>query len=77
MEQKLKERFIEKYPEASDHSVHLEGYGIVMVNNVGETKPHSTFKFEMVTRAKNGRELIKRSKGSLFFTYCPYCGTKV
>ena len=77
LEAKLTERYRAQEPDAREHKVALQGYGIALVGNTMLLRglmPYETF--ARVPLSKGG-EKPKKTKGSMFFSFCPFCGEKV
>lgn len=77
IETRLLERFKGSSPEASDHSVELQGYGLVIVENKMESRPCMPFKMAASYPLKKGGSKVKTSTQSMIFNYCPFCGQSV
>jgi len=74
LEEKLTERFKGASPEAADHSVKLQGYGFVIIGNTMKHRGYMEYKtFANVTLKKGGLK-SKKTTGSMFFSFCPFCG---
>lgn len=72
----LAERFKAAKPEATDHSVTLEGYGFSIVNGVVTMKPFMPYTARAEYPRKAGGTTTKKLKGTMVFSFCPFCGTK-
>lgn len=78
IEAKLTERFTVNKPEATDHSVELQGYGFAVVGNTMEVKPFMNYKAIAAFPHKRGSGETYRSKtGMMSFSFCPFCGLKL
>ena len=77
IEAKLLERFKESSPEATDHSVSLQGYGLVIIENRMESRPCMQIKTTASYPLKKGGSKVKESTQSMMFNYCPFCGKSV
>lgn len=77
IEAKLLERFKRNAPEARQHGVELEGYSFVIVENSLKERPCMQFKTSALFPLKNGSEKLKNSRANMFFSFCPFCGTKI
>lgn len=76
LEAKLKDRFAEKYPEATGHKAELLGYGLTVTDTGLDTAGVMDTKLTATFPLKKGGEKEKTIKHSMVFSYCPFCGTK-
>ena len=74
IEEKLKARFIEQHPEASEHEARLIGYAILFGES--STSEKGCMPAELVARypLKKGGDKKKTIKHSMIFSFCPFCG---
>jgi hypothetical protein len=77
IEAKLTERFAQKEPKGRGHQVELQGYGMVIIDNTAKVLPCMTYEAFAYMPLVKGGERPKKSTGSMFFTYCPFCGERV
>ncbi len=77
LEAKLTERFQAQAPNARDHKVKLQGYGIVIQNNAMVMRGFMPYETFARVPLKKGGEKPQKTKGSMFFSFCPFCGEKV
>jgi hypothetical protein len=66
----------EKHPDGTAHAVELQGYSITLGKEVGYragTDVATSFKREAKS---TGRVSEKKGTLRMFFTYCPFCGTR-
>lgn len=76
IEAKLLERFKEQSPEATEHSLELQGYGIYMTADRLECKPYMPIEAQALYPLKKGGTKLKKTKQNMVFNYCPFCGLK-
>ena len=77
IEAKLQERFKATTPDATDHSVSLDGYGFgITKDNSFVTNGLMPYRAEATHTLKSGATKRKTVKGNMVFTYCPFCGVK-
>ena len=77
LEAQLTERFKAQAPTAREHRVRLQGFGVVIQGNTMVEKgymPYQTFAYAPL---KKGGEKPQKTTGSMFFSFCPWCGEKV
>lgn len=78
IESQLVARLKANYPAASAHSATLEGYGFAIVDGTMTLQPFMPVKYGAgFENKKTGRERWKTMKGSMVFTFCPFCGVKL
>lgn len=77
LEAKLLERFKTNAPDATDHGVELIGYSFVIVGNTLTHMPYMEVRTSSMQPLKKGGSKLKKGTTNMFFTYCPFCGTKV
>lgn len=77
IEAKLTENFKANKPEASEHSVSLEGYGFCIVNNTLTMKPTMPYKARASYPMKAGGSKDKTLTGTMVFSFCPFCGVRL
>lgn len=78
IEQALTEDFRKNRPEFNEHGVSLEGYGFAIVGERMVMRPTMPYKATAYAPNKaGGPERVKSFKGTMVFTFCPFCGTKV
>ena len=76
LEAGLTERFKAAKPEAKDHRVTLEGYGLAIVDNTMVLKPFMSAKATAKYPRKGGGHAEKTLKHTMVFSFCPFCGVK-
>jgi hypothetical protein len=64
----------ENTPDSSLVEVKLEGYGYTFGAGVSE-RPYMPYKAQYCIPKKDGTQRSIKKTGSMFFTYCPFCGT--
>ena len=75
IEAQLVDRLKMKHPEATGHSATLEGYGFAIVGNTMKMLPCMPVKYGAShANKKTGAERWKNEKGSMIFSFCPFCG---
>lgn len=77
IEKKLLENFQAKAPEAVGHYVELGGYGLVVTEKAMMLRGFLPYKAGAEYPLKKGGVRNKKMDGSMFFSYCPFCGVKV
>lgn len=77
IEAKLLEHFKANTPEAADHEIELEGYGLSLVDNKMTLRPFAPYKARALFPLKKGGAKRKVSTGFMGFSFCPYCGEKL
>lgn len=75
IEQKLLDRFKETNSEASNHSVHLQGYTLVLGDKL-DLKGYMEIAAKARFPLKKGGDKEKTIKQNMVFTFCPFCGVK-
>lgn len=73
IESKLKDKFVEKHPEASEHEAQLTGYAILFGETL-TTKGCMGAELKAKFQLKKGGIKQKTIKHSMIFTFCPFCG---
>lgn len=76
LEAKLTERFKEKSPEATGHSLTMQGYGFALVGNTMKQLGYMEVKAEADYPLKKGGSKIKKTTQNMFFSFCPFCGVR-
>lgn len=76
IEAKLTERFKAQSPEATDHSVSLEGYGFGISDGGVVVRAMLPYGATATFPLKKGGSKRKTVKGNMIFSYCPFCGMK-
>jgi len=74
LEKELTERFKTNVPEATGHSVTLQGYGFVIVNNTMGVAGYMPYNAVAAYPLKKGGTKQKTSRGNMTFSFCPFCG---
>lgn len=74
LEAKLTERFVAGSPEAAEHKVELQGYGLAAVGRTIKVLPFMTAKGTARFPLKNGNTKVKSVMQTMVFSYCPFCG---
>ncbi len=75
IEAQLVERLKAKHPAAAGHQAGLECYGFAIVGNTMTLRPYMPIKYGAGhTNKKTGREQWKTEKGTMAFSFCPFCG---
>lgn len=77
IEAQLTEMFASEAPKASDHKVELQGYGFGVINNTLTMRPFMPYKRGATFPMKSGGTKWKAERGSMLFSYCPFCGVKL
>lgn len=77
IEAKLLEKFKAKHPDAAGHKVTLEGYGLTLQGKTMRLQPYMPVKFGAGHPTKAGPERWKNQRGTMAFTFCPFCGVKL
>ena len=76
LEAKLLKMFQEQTPEATNHYVELKGYGMVVVGNTLKLQGYMPAAVSATYPLKKGGTREKTTTRSMFFSFCPFCGTK-
>ena len=76
VEKMLLEHYQQATPEANGHGVELNGYGLSFANDTAELKGYMTYEGIANHPLKKGGEKSKTMRGHMFFSYCPFCGTR-
>ena len=76
LEAKLVENFKSHAPEATNHKATLQGYGFALIGNTMEMRGYMDVSAKATYPLKKGGTKEKTIKQSMFFSYCPFCGTK-
>ena len=76
IEKKLLENFKSSAPEAAGHDVELSGYGFVLGEGSMMFRGYMPYKASAEYQLKKGGVRNKKIEGSMFFSYCPFCGVK-
>jgi len=76
IEAKLTERLKEQFPAGTDHGTELQGYGFAMSGNAMTVRGFMDVKQSAMVPLKSGVPKLKTTSLSMFFSYCPFCGTK-
>lgn len=74
IEAKLTKQYAENTPEASEHNVELQGYGIGISGNSMYMCAVMPYKATAIYPIKKGGHKTKKLKGSMHFNFCPFCG---
>lgn len=77
LEAKLTERFVSVSPDATEHQVKLEGYGLALVGNTIKVMPCTTAVGTALFPNKKGGSKLKTVKQTMAFSFCPFCGVKL
>lgn len=76
MEARLLEYFKGQQPDASDHKVELQGYGITFGQKMDLRAYMNVATTCSRTAKATGRVVEKKGAFPMFATYCPFCGTR-
>lgn len=76
LEIRLTEKFAERSPEATDHAVEMQGYGLVVIDGSMEQMGYMPVEATAMFPLKSGGKKYKTVKQTMFFSYCPFCGVK-
>lgn len=77
IEARLLERFKGSAPTGQNHGVTISGYGFCIEGNTMTQRPYAEVTQSADMPKKSGGWTHKRSKLSMYFSYCPYCGAPV
>lgn len=77
LEQRLLVAFKEKHPTAVAHTATLDGYGMALIENTVTLLPFMQIKFGAGHQTKAGFEKWKTEKGTMRFSFCPFCGVSL
>lgn len=78
IEAQLVERLKAKHPDAKSHKATLQGYGMTIVGNTMKLQPFMFIKGGAShANKKTGTERWKTEKGTMAFSFCPFCGNKI
>lgn len=77
IEAKLLERFKETTPTGTGHDAKLIGYAFGIVGNKMVLRPSTTYETSSVQPLKNGGTRLRKSRGIMVFSFCPYCGVSL
>lgn len=75
--ERLTKRYAEGAPTAREHKVRLQGYGILINKEGCVSRPFMEYEATAYVPIKNGGEKVKKSRGNMFFNFCPFCGEKI
>ncbi len=76
IEAQLLANFEKATPDATDHGVTLQGYGIRFVANTAELAGFMPYEAQAAHLKKDGGVRVKKLKGNMMFSFCPFCGEK-
>lgn len=76
IEKKLLDNFIAQELKAENHQVELGGYGITFTESATVLRGYLPFRTTAEYPLKKGGTRNKKTEGSIFFNYCPFCGVK-
>lgn len=76
IEARLLARFKETAPEATDHSIVLTGYALVIEGNSLLQRPCMEIRASASFPLKKGGSKAKVIRENMIFNYCPFCGVK-
>ena len=77
LERRLLAAFKEKQPTAVSHTASLSGYGLAIIENTLTAVPFMEVKFDAKHQTKAGFEKWKTEKGTMRFSFCPFCGVSL
>ena len=77
LEAQLTERFKAQAPTAREHRVRLQGFGVAIQGNTMVEKGYMPYQTFAYVPLKKGGEKPQKATGSMFFSFCPWCGEKV
>ena len=75
IEEKLLARFKAQSPEANAHEVDLQGYTLILGDNL-VCKGYMPIKATASFPLKKGGFKEKKIMQNMIFTFCPFCGVK-
>jgi hypothetical protein len=76
MREAIKRHVQERYPQATDLEVEVEGYGVVMNFQSGESACFPTNVTGRVPKVKGDGQKVLRLRHSSIASFCPFCGIK-
>ena len=74
IEEKLTARFVESTPAATQQKVTLKGYGLCLGENTLHERALMEYETYALMPLKSGGSKPKKTKGSMVFSFCPFCG---
>ena len=77
IEKKLTERHQAAESSGREHKVRLQGFGLVVGGGVIRQRPYMEYEAFAYVPLKNGGEKPKKTRGNMFFGFCPFCGEKI
>lgn len=77
IEKKLTERFQEEKPSFTEHKVELQGFGHVVLGGEFRLMPFMEFEKSGCDPKKNIDKRLKKQRGNMFFSFCPFCGVEL
>ena len=77
IESRLLERFKEQSPEATDHPLALQGYGLAIMNGLVKSLPFMSAKQTATFKTAAGGVKKKAQIINMTFNFCPFCGEKI
>lgn len=66
-----------EYPLAKNHRVDLMGYGFAIVANKLLSRPFMAYEAIMDAPTKVGGTKVRKIKGTMVFSFCPFCGVNL
>ena len=76
LEKKLTDHQIKSTPISKGHKVALKGYGIVLTDSGCRYRGFMEYEVFELAPLKKGGHKPKKTRGNMFFSYCPFCGKK-
>lgn len=77
IEKKIVENYSIQHPEATEIKSSLKGYGFGMRGDRIIARPLMPFEITASLPLKKGGRKNKKISGSMFFSFCPFCGEKI
>lgn len=76
IEAKLKERVLDKVPDAIDLELNIDGYMFLLGASI-DIKPSMKVIGQYKQKTKSGELRAKKIKESLIASFCPFCGERL
>lgn len=74
LEERLLKRVSERFPDATDIKLQLDGYSFLMGEGKVTMKPTMPIVGEYKQPTKKGGQRVRKIKEQMIASYCPFCG---